>query len=253
MALYKSKNPALSTEVFTKAKVKSSAHLEEVMTINGTVNKTALLGLTVLLTAYITWDLYQNSLNLASIQPYLLGGALGALAVAIIIIFKNKTAPYLAPVYCALQGLALGGLSALMEQQFPGIVLEAIVLTFGILFSLLIIYKLGIIKATENFKLVVTSATAGIGLYYLASIIGGFMGFNLPYLHDNSIGGILFSLFVVVIASLNLVVDFDFIEKGAEAKAPKYMEWYAAFGLMVTIIWLYIEILRLLGKSKSRN
>ncbi|WP_159023605.1 Bax inhibitor-1/YccA family protein [Formosa sp. L2A11] len=253
MSLYKSKNPALSTEVFTKARVKSSAHLEDVMTINGTVNKTAFLGLVVLLTAYITWDLYQKSLDIALIKPYLLVGTVGALIVAVIIIFKTKTAPYLAPVYCALQGLALGGLSALMEEQFPGIVLEAIVLTFGILFSLLLIYRLGIIKATENFKLIIVSATAGIGLYYLASIIGSFMGFNLPFIHDNSIGSIVFSLFIVIIASLNLVIDFDFIEKGAEAKVPKYMEWYAAFGLMVTIIWLYIELLRLLGKSKSRN
>ncbi len=251
MSLYKSKNPALSTEVFTKAKNIDASF--EVMTIHGTVNKTAFLGVIVLASSLITWNLYQNSQDFLLIKPYVIGGSIAAFLVALVIIFKNTTAPYLSPVYCALEGLALGGLSAFMESRFPGIVLQAIILTFGILFSLLTIYRLGIIKATENFKLIVASATAGIAIYYIASLAGGFFGFELPYIHDNSMGGIIFSLFVVVIAALNLVVDFDFIEKGAESKSPKYMEWYAAFGLMVTIIWLYLEILRLLAKSRSRK
>ncbi|QDO94569.1 Bax inhibitor-1/YccA family protein [Formosa sediminum] len=253
MALFKSKNPALKAEIFTKAKTLNPAHIESVMTINGTVNKTALLGIIVLAAAMVTWNMYQENLDLGRIQPYILTGSLAAFGVAVIIIYKKTLAPYLAPIYCALQGLAIGGLSALMEERFPGIVIQAILLTFGILFSLLTIYKLGIIKATENFKLVIASATSGIALYYIISVFGSFFGFNLPFIHDNSISGILFSLFVVIIAALNLVVDFDFIEKGAELKAPKYMEWYAAFGLMVTLIWLYLEILRLLGKSKSRD
>nr|WP_262496954.1 Bax inhibitor-1/YccA family protein [Formosa algae] len=227
--------------------------MTEVMTINGTVNKIAFLGFIVLATAYYTWNLFQENQDITRIQPYLLGASLTAFGVAVLIIYKKTTAPYLAPIYCGLQGLAIGGLSALMESRFPGIVIQAIILTFGILFSLLIIYRLGIIKATENFKLIVASATAGIALCYIISLVGSFIGFHLPFIHDNSISGIIFSLFVVIIAALNLVVDFDFIEKGAEMKAPKYMEWYAAFGLMVTIIWLYIEILRLLAKSKSRK
>jgi len=251
MALYKSKNPALSTEVFTKAKRVDES--SEVMTINGTVNKAALLGLMVLTSSLITWNLYQETQDFLLIKPYVIGGSIAAFIVALVIIFNNTTAPYLSPIYCGLKGLALGGLSAFMEAKFPGIVLQSVILTFGILFSLLTIYRLGIIKATENFKLIVASATAGIAIYYIASLAGGFFGFELPYIHDNSTGGIIFSLFVVVIASLNLVVDFDFIEKGAESKSPKYMEWYAAFGLMITIIWLYLEILRLLAKSRSKK
>ena len=251
MALYKSKNPALSTEIFTKAKRVDES--SEVMTINGTVNKAALLGLMVLTSSLITWNLYQETQDFLLIKPYVIGGSIAAFIVALVVIFKNTTAPCLSPIYCGLEGLALGGLSAFMEAKFPGIVLQSVILTFGILFSLLTIYRLGIIKATENFKLIVASATAGIAIYYIASLAGGFFGFELPYIHDNSTGGIIFSLFVVVIASLNLVVDFDFIEKGAESKSPKYMEWYAAFGLMITIIWLYLEILRLLAKSRSKK
>ena len=251
MSLYKSKNPALSSEVFAKAKRIDES--SEVMTINGTVNKTAFLGLIVLASSLITWSLYQTNQDFLLIKPYVIGGSIAAFVVALIIIFKNTTAPYLSPVYCGLEGLSLGGLSAFMEAKFPGIVLQSIILTLGILFSLLTVYRLGIIRATENFKLMVVSATAGIAIYYLASMAGGFFGFELPYIHDNSTGGIIFSLFVVVIAALNLVIDFDFIEKGAESKSPKYMEWYAAFGLMVTIIWLYLEILRLLAKSRSKK
>lgn len=139
-----------------------------------------------------------------------------------------------------------------MELKFPGIVLQALLLTFGICAVLLIIYKLKIIQPTENFKLIVTSATAGLALYYLANLGLSFVGIELPYIHENTTGGIIFSLFAVILASMNLVVDFDFIEQGVESKIPKYMEWYGAFGLMVTIIWLYIEILRLLAKSRKR-
>jgi uncharacterized YccA/Bax inhibitor family protein len=251
MALYKSKNPALRTDTFTKGIRVSEG--SPTMTINGTVDKASLLGLIVFGGALFTWNLYWRNPDFTVIQPYVIGGFISALVIAIIIVFNKTMAPYLAPVYCLLEGLALGGFSAFMEQRFPGIVLQAIVLTFGILFSLLLIYRLKIIQATENFKLIVASATAGIGIYYLISILGSFIGFHMPFLHDNSTFGIIFSLFIVVIAALNLVVDFDFIEQGARSKAPKYMEWYAAFGLMVTIIWLYIEILRLLAKLRGRN
>ena len=251
MAFYKSKNPALGVDTFKK--VPGLLDSSQGMTIQGTVNKTGLLGLIVLVASLFTWNLYQSSQDFAIIQPYVIGGSILGLIVALVIIFKKTLAPYLAPIYCGLEGLALGGLSAYMEGVFPGIVLQAVLLTFGILFGLLIIYRLKIIQATENFKLIVASATAGIAIVYLISFVGRFLGFEIPYIHDNSLGGIIFSLVVVVIAALNLVIDFDFIEQGAETNAPKYMEWYGAFGLMVTLIWLYLEILRLLAKLRSRK
>ncbi|MCU4177517.1 Bax inhibitor-1/YccA family protein [Carboxylicivirga sp. N1Y90] len=250
MALYKSSNPALNSKIFKSASITDNT--ADVMTINGTVNKTALLALLAFAAAVFTWDIFMVNQDIASVQPYIFGGFILGFITAIIIIFKKTLAPYLAPLYCLFEGLALGGISAMMEMSYPGIVLQAIVLTFGILFGLLIIYRLGIIKATENFKLMVTSATAGIAFLYLVSFIGGFFGFNLPFLHDNSPLSIGISLVIVAIAALNLVMDFDFIEEGAAAKAPKYMEWYGAFGLMVTLIWLYLEILRLLSKLRSR-
>jgi len=147
----------------------------------------------------------------------------------------------------------LGGISVYFEKTYPGIVKQAISLTFGTLFSLLLAYKSRLIRATENFKLGVVAATGGIAVLYLISMVMGFFGARMPFIHESGPFGIGFSVFVVVIAALNLVLDFDFIENGAEAGAPKYMEWYGAFGLMVTLIWLYLEILRLLAKLRSRN
>ena len=159
----------------------------------------------------------------------------------------------LAPVYALLEGLFLGAFTFLAESMYSGIGTHAALLTFGILFGLLAAYKSGKIKATENFKLGVVAATMGIAMVYVVSIVMNLFGASMPMIHDNGIIGIGFSLFVVVIASLNLVLDFDFIERGAEAKAPKYMEWYGAFSLLVTLIWLYIEIVRLLMKLQSRD
>lgn len=250
MSLFKSKNPALSTEIFNNAERYGEESVS--MTIEGTVNKTALLGIIVFGAALITWKMTLND-PAGTLAPVLTaGGAISGFIVALVIIFRKRTASYLAPVYCGLEGLFLGGLSATMETIYPGIAFQAIVLTLLILFSLLFIYKMGIIKVTENFKLIVASATMGIALFYLVSIIGSFVGFSLPLIHDNDLYGIGFSIFVIIIAAMNLVVDFDFIEEGAASNAPKYMEWYAAFGLMVTLIWLYIEILRLLSKLRSR-
>ena len=248
MALFKSGNPALTNNTFTNI----GGISDRAMTLQGTVNKTLILLLIVILSASYTWNLFLSTYNADVISPYLLIGSLGGLITAIIIIINKKLAPYLTPIYSILEGLALGGLSAIMEHRFPGIVLQSILLTFGILFVLLIIYKLRIIKATENFKLIVSSATFGVMLYYLFSLTLSFWDIKLPLIHESSTGGIIFSLFVVILASANLVVDFDFIEQGVDNGAPKYMEWYGAFGLMVTIIWLYLEILRLLGKSRRR-
>jgi uncharacterized YccA/Bax inhibitor family protein len=249
MAFYRSSNPALKTESFESDS--NLIDLNQTMTIQGTVAKTALMGVLVFAAALFVWYQYIDAEVLRGIELFMGGGFLGGFVLALVIIFKKKTAPYLAPVYAVLEGLALGGLSVLMELRFPGIVLQAILLTMGILFGLLFIYRAGLIKVTENFKLMVASATMGIALVYLVSFVGSFFDFQIPMIHEGGTIGIIFSLVVVAIASLNLVMDFDFIEEAAENKVPKYMEWYGAFGLMVTLIWLYIEILRLLSKLRD--
>ena len=186
-------------------------------------------------------------------MPIAIGGAIGGLVFALITMFKKEWAGVTAPVYAVLQGLFLGGISAIFEAQFPGIVIQATGLTLGTLASLLLLYKLGIIKPTENFRLMIVSATMGIGLLYLVSFVMNMFGSTgIGFIHSNGLMGIGFSLFVVAIAALNLVLDFDFIEQGSEQGAPKYMEWFGAFALMVTLIWLYLEMLRLLAKLRSR-
>lgn len=244
-------NPALNSKTFTS--MPRVADPSQVMTIQGTVNKTFLMLILVLIPAAYTWNMFLSTGNPAAVMPWLYGGFIGGFIVAIITVFKKQWSPFTAPLYSVLEGLALGGLSALFEARFPGIVIQAVALTFGTLFCLLAAYKSGMIKATENFKLGVMAATGGIGLIYVATMLLGFFGIRIPYIHESGLIGIGFSMFVVVIAALNLVLDFDFIEHGAEAGAPRFMEWYAAFGLIVTLIWLYLEILRLLSKLRSRR
>ena len=157
------------------------------------------------------------------------------------------------PLYAALEGLALGGISLAFEARYPGIVMNAVGLTFGTLAALLLAYRSGLVRATENFKLGIFAATGGIALLYLVSMVMGFFGKSIPFIHGSGLIGIGFSVFVVIIASLNLVLDFDFIETASRRGAPKYMEWYGAYGLMVTLVWLYLEILRLLSKINSRD
>ncbi len=241
-------NPALNDKVFDLERSATG----DVMTINGTVNRTGILLCLLMFTAVFSWDRAYSAVNPGELYPWLIGSAIAGFVVAIITVFKKTAAPITAPIYAAIEGVLLGILSAFYEMQFPGLVFQAILLTFGTLFALLMAYRSGIIKATENFKLGVFAATGGIGLIYLATFILSFFGISIPYIHGSGTIGILFSLFVVVIAALNLVLDFDFIESGAERRAPKYMEWYAAFGLLVTLIWLYIEMLRLLSKLRSR-
>ena len=222
----------------------------QVMTINGTVNKTFMMLALLVLTS--TW-IWGKAMAQEPVMAYLIGGAIGGLIVALITVYKPTASPITAPLYAALEGLFVGGISALFETRYPGIVFQAVTLTFGTLFCLLVAYRSGMIKATENFKLGVAAATGGIFLVYMVTMVLGMFGVGIPFIHDAGPVGILFSLFVVVIAALNLVLDFDFIEQGAERGAPLYMEWFAAFGLMVTLIWLYIEILRLLAKLRSRR
>ena len=222
----------------------------EVMTVRGTVNKTALALLLLFITASFVWN---QATEGAPVGLWIGVGVIGGLITALITIFKRTWAPITTPAYAALEGLALGGISAMFEARYPGIVSQAVFLTFGTLGGLLLAYRSGLIKATENFKLGVVAATGGIFFVYMIGFILSLFGSGIPLIHSSGTFGILFSVFVVVIAALNLVLDFDFIEEGAEQGAPKYMEWYAAFGLMVTLIWLYIEILILLSKLRNRN
>ncbi len=244
-------NPALNAKTFDR--IGSESLGDQVMTIQGTVNKTLLMLFFLTLPAVWIWNQFYSTGTPAVVLPWMIGGAIGGFIVALITVFKKQWAPLTAPIYSVLEGFFVGGISAVFEAQFPGIVVQAIGLTMCTLFGLLAAYKSGLIKVTENFKLGVVAATGGIALIYFLSFILRFVGIGIPFIHDSGLIGIGFSLFVVVVAAMNLVLDFDFIENGASQGAPKYMEWYAAFGLMVTLIWLYIEILRLLAKLRSRR
>ncbi len=236
-------NPALNEKVFVGIPCDDKA-----MTINGTVNKTGLLLLLCFISAGWSWHSAA-----ANAGMFIMIGAIGGLITAIVTIFNKRIAAITAPIYVVFEGLAMGALSALFDAKYPGIAITAVGLTIGTLAVMLFAYRTGLIKATENFKLGVVAATGGIFVFYMISFVLGFFGVTVPMIHSNGMMGIGFSLVVVVIAALNLVLDFDFIEQGAANAAPKYMEWYAAFGLMVTLIWLYIEILRLLAKLNSRR
>jgi uncharacterized YccA/Bax inhibitor family protein len=245
--MLRSGNPTLTAKTFTSV---VRARGEEAMTLTGTVNKTGISLLILLLFAALTWN---GVFGLANLTPTIWIGLGGGFVFALVTIFKKEWAPVTTPVYAALEGLMLGGVSLIFNLRYPGIVANAVGLTLGILVALLLAYRSGIIRATENFKLGVFAATGGIALVYLVSMGMSFFGARMPYIHESGPIGIGFSLVVVVIASLNLVLDFDFIERGAEIGAPKYMEWYGAFGLLVTLVWLYLEILRLLAKLQGRG
>ena len=216
----------------------------ERMTLDGTVNKTGILLGLCFFGAIISWNIPNPLL--------MFGGALIGFGLAMYTSFVPRNAGITAPIYAFLKGLFLGGISLVLEMQYPGIAIQAVGLTFGTLASLLFFYKSGLIKPTENYRLMIFSATFGIMILYLVNFVMSFFGAGIGFIHSNGIFGIGFSLFVVGVAALNLVLDFDFIEQGAENSLPKYMEWYGAFSLMVTLIWLYLEILRLLAKLRSR-
>jgi len=241
--MMRSGNPALKGDIFTRVPQAVGAG---VMTIQGTVNKTLILLLLTVISASWAWS------NAAIALPLLIPAAILGLIVGIITIVKKEKAAITAPIYALVEGVVLGAISSVFEAQYQGIVIQAVALTFGTLFCLLIAYKSRLIKVTENFKLGVVAATGAIALIYIVSIVMSLFGARISFIHDSGPIGIGFSVVVVIIASLNLVLDFDFIETGAERGAPKYFEWYGAFGLMVTLIWLYLEILRLLSKLRSR-
>ncbi|MGA1867723.1 MAG: Bax inhibitor-1/YccA family membrane protein [bacterium] len=244
-------NPALKSEIFLRFKgLTDTAHL---MTFQGTVNRTILLLFLVLCSSIWIWNIYFSSGSQKAVIPWIIGGTVGGFIFALITIFRKQWSPFTAPIYALLEGFALGGISSMFNAQYPGIVIQAVGLTFGILFSLLVVYKTRLIKVTENFKLGIVSATGSIFLIYTISLIINLSGAHIPFIHESGFIGIGFSLFVVVVAALNLLVDFDSIEQGVAQRVPKYMEWYAAFGLMLTLIWLYLEILELLSKLQEAD
>lgn len=243
----RSGNPSLKKEAFEKFDTIGSG---QTMTIRGTVNKTFILILLVLATFIYSWNQFTS--NPGSVLPLILVGAIGGLIVALITIFVPKISPFTAPLYALLEGLFLGAVSAQYEAQYGGIVFQAVLLTIGVLLSLLLVYKSGLIKVTQNFRMGVAAATGAVFLVYVISFIGRFFGFNVPFLHDSSPIGIAISVVIVIIAALNLVLDFDYIENASNSRVPKYFEWYGAFGLLITLVWLYLEILRLLSKLRSR-
>jgi len=255
MNITKSSNPVLNQRVFSKGYSTSS----EVMTVNGTVNKVALMLLLVVAAAVFTWNKFfdAGAVNpqeaFAAVGPWLLVGGIGGLITALVTVFRPKSSAVSAPIYAVLEGLLLGGLSAIFESMYSGIVMRAVALTLAVFAAMLFLYRSGIIKVTRKFMLGVVAATAGIALVYFVSFIAGLFGAQLGFLYGNNNFSIGFSLVVVAIAALNLVLDFSFIENASAQGAPKYMEWYGAFGLMVTLIWLYLEILRLLSKLASRE
>jgi uncharacterized YccA/Bax inhibitor family protein len=245
--MLRTSNPTLSPAAFDQP----LAAGDQRMTIQGAVNKTGILLAITILSAAFAWNRFTQNPSIA--MPLVLVGSIGGFIMALITTFKKEWSAVTAPIYALLEGLFIGGISALFERQSHGIVLQAGMLTFGTLFALLAAYRAGMIRATEKFRTGVIAATGGICILYLVSWILGMFGVNLSFMHGGGMLSIGISAFVVVIAALNLVLDFDMIEQGAQLGAPKYLEWYAGFGLLVTLVWLYIEILRLLAKLNSRR
>jgi uncharacterized YccA/Bax inhibitor family protein len=256
MALMKTSNPALGQDTFRNlSSAQYGGLIDEStrMTLSGTVNKTGVLLVCAIATAAWTWHLFLEAHDMASVAPLMMLGLIGGFICAMVTVFKKEWSAVTAPIYALLEGLMLGGFSAFIDLRYPGIAMQAVSLTFGTLFVLLFAYRSGLIQVTQKFRMGVVAATGGIMVFYLLEMVLGFFGFQFTYINGNGLVGIGFSLIVVGIAALNLVLDFDFIEQGVKAGAPKYMEWYGAFGIMVTLVWLYLEILRLLSKINSRN
>ena len=257
MALFKSSNPVLTDKVFESSNyINISA--EETMTAKGTMNKFGFLMIMVVASASFTWHLYSED-NKGLMTTLMMVGIFGGLILALVMSFKPNLARYIAPAYGILEGLFLGGLSAIVNEMFakkyPGLVLQAVGLTFGVALAMFLLYSFRIIKVTDKLRSIIISATVGIFLFYLLTMLLGFFGVQMEFMSIENGGllGIGISLFVVAIAAMNLLLDFDMIERGAMTGAPKYMEWFGAFALLVTIVWLYIEILKLLMRFGSRK
>jgi uncharacterized YccA/Bax inhibitor family protein len=253
MALFQSDNPTLSQKIFSRSLSQSDAG---VMTVRGSIGKFGFLLFMVLAAASYTWYLYYNNQQ-QTMVTLMWVGIIGGLISVLAICFKPTLAPYLSPAYGILEGFFLGAISAVLNdafsERYPGLVMQAVGLTFGVALAMFLLYNFRVIKATEKFKSTIFAATAGIAIFYVITLLLRVFGVNIPFMYDSSLLGIGISLFIVAIAALNLIIDFDMIEKGAELGAPKYMEWYGAFGLLVTMVWLYIEILKLLSRFAGRK
>jgi uncharacterized YccA/Bax inhibitor family protein len=242
-------NPALKESTFRGAR---AAPGEPVMTLTGTTSKSFLLIILTVFAASFAWNAVAKG-NTGILMPLMLLGGIGGFVIALITVFKPRVSPWTAPLYAVFEGTLLGAISAIYNARYAGLPAQAVLLTFGVFMALLLAYRSGLVKATENFKLGVVAATGGIMIMYLISLVLRLFGVQMSFLHDSSMLSIGISLVIVVVAALNLVLDFDFIERGVENGAPKFMEWYAAFGLLVTLVWLYLEMLRLLGKLQGRK
>lgn len=255
MAIFKSGNPTLTEKMFDKS-YEMAANNMGTMTVRGAINKFGFMMLMLIAGAAYNWNLYEQ-LKQDTMQTLMWVGIIGGLISALAITFKPNWAPFLAPLYALLEGLFIGAISAIMNAAFadsyPGLIMQAVGLTFGVALAMFLLYNFRVISATERFKSIVFTATLGIGIFYLITMVLRLFGVNVSFMYDSSLLSIGISLFVVGIAALNLIMDFDMIEQGAERGAPKFMEWYGAFGLMVTIVWLYIEMLKLISKLSSRD
>ncbi|MES2371721.1 MAG: Bax inhibitor-1/YccA family protein [Bacteroidota bacterium] len=255
MAIFKSGNPTLTQKMFDKS-MHIEANMQGTMSVRGAINKFGFLMLMVVAGAAYNWHLFEQG-QPSLVYTLMITGAIGGLIAALAITFKPNWAGYLAPLYGLLEGLFIGGISAIINAQFaekyPGLIMQAVGLTFGVAIAMFLLYNFRVIKATEKFKSVIISATLGIAVFYLLTMILRLFGVTVSFMYDSSMLSIGISLFIVAIAALNLIMDFDMIEQGAERGAPKFMEWYGAFGLLVTMVWLYMEILRLLSKLGSNK
>lgn len=251
MALFNSSNPTLTEKSFKKS---MSIPSSGTMTFRGTLNKFGLLFILVMATAFFVWNEASVGNN---VQGYVMGGAIGGLVLALVIMFKQEWAPILAPAYALAEGLLVGGISAIYNDAFatvaPGIVMQAVTLTFGTAIAMYLLYSFGIIKVTQRFKSIMFAAMGGILLFYLITFLLSLFGVPVTGLHQGSLLSIGISIVITGIAALSLLLDFDRIEQGAAMGAPKQMEWFCAFGLLVTMVWLYVEILRLLGNLYGRR
>ncbi|MBN2778539.1 MAG: Bax inhibitor-1/YccA family protein [Bacteroidales bacterium] len=236
-------NPVLTNKAF---QVEAG---NQTMTVSSAINKTIVLFLILVATASISWRLTAGGSDL--VYSLLWPSAILGFGIALVTIFAKKYSAITAPLYAAVEGFFLGAISMVYNFVYPGIIIQAVLLTMGIMGVMLFAYKTGVIKVTQKFRTGVLVATGGIAIVYLISFVMNMFGAQMPYIHDGGIIGIGISLFIVIIAALNLVLDFSFIDEVAKSGAPKYMEWYSAFGLMVTLIWLYLEIFRLLGKIRN--
>lgn len=255
MAIFKSGNPTLTEKMFDKS-LHIESNMQGTMSVRGTINKFGFLLLMIIAGAAYSWHLFEQA-QTGLMNTLMMVGIFGGLITAIAISFKPNWAPYLAPLYGLLEGLFVGAISAILNaafaEKYPGLVMQAVGLTFGVAIAVFLLYNFRIIRATEKFKSVIIAATMGIALFYLLTMVLRLFGVNVSFMYDSSMLSIGISLFVVAIAALNLILDFDMIEQGAERGAPKFMEWFGAFGLMVTLVWLYIEMLKLLSKLGSRD